>query len=352
MKICLITDTHFGCKNDSNTFLEKSLNFFEEVFFPYLIENDIKTVLHLGDLMDRRKFVNFHTLHQVRTRFVDRLNVLDIEFYCILGNHDTYYRNTNSINSVQELLEGRYENIHICDKPTQLDFDGYKIEMIPWINRENQQEILDYLDKSNASMVCGHFELNGYQVMKGVNFEGDMTDEPLRKFESVLSGHFHTKQAKNNVKYLGTPYQLTFSDVNDEKGFHVFDTETRELEFVKNPVTNFEIIYYDDTEKDYENMIQFGCSTYKGKIVKLFVKNKTQPYTFNRLVDRLFQSEVLLLSIVEEIDQSNIKEEEMVDLAQDTLTLINNEVDTLTSIENKSRLKQIISEIYMESLTI
>ena len=68
MKIAIITDTHFGAKGDSQIFLEHTFKFFEDVFFPTIKERGITNVLHLGDLMDRRKYVNFHTLHQMRTR--------------------------------------------------------------------------------------------------------------------------------------------------------------------------------------------------------------------------------------------------------------------------------------------
>ena len=90
MKICLLNDTHFGARGDSQLFLDYFMKFFDEVLFPYLKENDINTIIHAGDLMDRRKFVNFSILKQVRTKIMDRIKEEGIEFHCIIGNHDIY----------------------------------------------------------------------------------------------------------------------------------------------------------------------------------------------------------------------------------------------------------------------
>ena len=99
MKIALINDTHFGARGDSQLFFDYFMKFFDEVFFPYLKENNIDTIIHAGDFMDRRKFVNFNILIQVRNKFIKHLKENDIKMHCILGNHDVYYRNTNDVNS-------------------------------------------------------------------------------------------------------------------------------------------------------------------------------------------------------------------------------------------------------------
>ena len=78
MKLAILNDTHFGARNDSSLLMEYSFDFFENQFFPYLQENDIKTIIHLGDFMDRRKYVNFNTLHEVKSRFfsvIEKMNI-------------------------------------------------------------------------------------------------------------------------------------------------------------------------------------------------------------------------------------------------------------------------------------
>ena len=123
MKIALITDTHFGARNDSGVISDYMMKFYSDIFFPYIIDNDIKTIIHLGDLVDRRKYVNFVTLNSLRTDFIFRLQDSGIDTHIIIGNHDTYYRNTNRINAVNELF-GDAPFIHIYDRPETVTFDG------------------------------------------------------------------------------------------------------------------------------------------------------------------------------------------------------------------------------------
>ena len=139
MKIALITDTHYGVRNDSPVFLENQREFYEKVFFPYLDKNKIDTVIHLGDVFDRRKYVNFHTLNEVRSFVFDQLEKRGITMHMFVGNHDCYYKNTNAVNSVELLLEN-YECLVVHDDPTEVEFDGVPLMLCPWINNENYKE--------------------------------------------------------------------------------------------------------------------------------------------------------------------------------------------------------------------
>ena len=103
MKIALLNDTHFGARNDSNIFDEYFYKFYNDIFFPYLKENNIKTLIHLGDVVDRRKYINYRIAHNFQQKFWKRLWDLKIDTHIILGNHDTYYKNTNKVNSIQQL---------------------------------------------------------------------------------------------------------------------------------------------------------------------------------------------------------------------------------------------------------
>ena len=168
MKIAIINDTHFGARADSQIFTDYFFKFFEEQFFPYLKENDIKTVFHLGDLMDRRKFVNFNTLNNTRKRFLEPLEEMGVKTYVILGNHDTYYKNTNDLNSVRELVGNFYNNFNIIETPQELWIEDQGFAMIPWINKSNVDECMKLLENTSCPIACGHFELSGYEVMPGI----------------------------------------------------------------------------------------------------------------------------------------------------------------------------------------
>jgi DNA repair exonuclease SbcCD nuclease subunit len=343
MKIALLSDTHWGARGDSQLFLDYFTEFFQDTFFPYLDENNIKTVLHAGDLMDRRKFVNFNVLNHVREHFIQPLKDRDVELHCILGNHDVYYRNTNKINSMRELF---YSDFHIYENPTTLEFDGLRIAMLPWVNKENTEEFMKYIQNVNAPILMGHLELDGYEVLRGVKHRGGMSPDMFKRFEKVLSGHFHCKQSQGNIHYLGTQYEITFSDHGEPKGFHVLDTETREIEYVENPNRMFHKLKYSDDDTYTEAF----CNQYTNKYVKVFVSSKKNPVKFDKFLESLYNSQVANLTIVEEDDLDQEKVD--IDMKKDTLTLIQDEVDMLECEGDKEKIKKMIRDLYMESLTL
>ena len=348
MRIAILTDTHFGARNDSQQFLDYFLGFIENQFLPECEKQNIDTVLHLGALMDRRKSVNFNTLNQVRERFIEKLEERNIKMYCLIGNHDTYYKNTNEVNSLTELFGKRYECFIPIDNPMDITLGDKVFGMVPWINNENKEECDEFLKNSRADIVCGHFELSGYEVLRGVKFDGGMSDNLLRRFDEVWSGHFHMRHSKNNVRYLGTPYQITFSDLHEQKGFYIYDTESGDLDHIENDERMFlHIDYTDETNID-------DLSEYENKYLKLFVRERKSQSKFDTFVDNLYDAKVGSLTIIENDDSSVIEDTEVADMSLDTLSLIYKEAeDFYETIEgiNVSRLKRLIEEIYMEALS-
>ena len=347
MKVAVVTDTHFGVKNDSPLFLDEFLSFFEKQFFPYVLENNITTVLHLGDLLDRRKFVNFYTLSQVRDRFMSFFEKNNISLHIILGNHDTFYRNTSDINSMTELF-GNYKSVYIYKNPVIVDIDGLSVGLVPWINESNADLAIKFINDARVPILMGHFEINGFQVVSGVKHEHGLESSLFDKFDSVYSGHFHIKQQGKNISYLGTPYQITFSDAYDVKGFHIFDTEDQSMTFIPNERKMFYVLSYDDKTED--PLKYLDVAKYKNCYVKIIVLNKTKPYTYDRFVESIYSAGPTSVTFIEEVIE--ISKEDIVDTTEDTVTIINNEIDGMEEVDDKSKLKKIIQELYMESLTL
>ena len=106
MKIALITDTHFGARNDSLLFIDFFRKFYENIFFPTLKERGITDVIHLGDVVDRRKFINYKTLNSMKEILFSPLKEMGGNIKIIVGNHDIYYKNTLKVNSMEELTKG------------------------------------------------------------------------------------------------------------------------------------------------------------------------------------------------------------------------------------------------------
>lgn len=349
MKIAILNDTHAGIRNSSDIFMDYQERFYNEVFFPYLLENDIKHILHLGDYYDNRKTVNFKALSHNRKIFLEPMRKHGITMDIIPGNHDVYYKNTNELNSLKE-LQGHYMNeVNLVLEPSVLNYDGVKVALVPWINQENEEDTLKFLSKCKADIVGAHLELQGFEMQKGMPCQDGMDKKHFDRFEMVLSGHFHAKSSQGNIHYLGSQMEFFWNDCNDAKYFHTFDTETRELEAIRNPITIFEKIYYD-----YENMNKFKDLSYlDNKFVKLIVVNKGDPYEFERFIDRVQAQKIHELKIQEDFKEfigENVGDEEI--SLDDTETIVYNYIDAVNTDLDKSRIKKEISDLMMEAQTM
>jgi DNA repair exonuclease SbcCD nuclease subunit len=350
MKICILGDTHFGARGDSLDFHKYFKRFYDEVLFPYLNANDIKSIFQMGDLFDRRKFINFNTLHLCREYFFDRCQILGIKVYTLLGNHDITFKNTLEINSTGLLLN-EYENIEYYDSFETVEFDGVKIDVVPWICDDNKQEIFNQMKQSTAQICFGHFEIAGFEMEKGMICDHGLDKKILSKYDIVLSGHFHHKSTNDNITYVGTPYEMTWSDHNDQKGFHIFDTNTREMAFVKNPFTMFNKLIYDDGQTDFEHWKNYDFESLKDSYVKVIVMNKQNPYLFDTVIDSLYKVGVADLSIVEDFSDTLIDDDsDIVNQAEDTITILSKHIDNLTLDVEPEKLKTLMRELYIEAI--
>jgi DNA repair exonuclease SbcCD nuclease subunit len=350
MKVALISDTHWGIRGDNVKFLDYFNQFYSEVFFPYLDKHDIKNVVHLGDLVDRRKFINIYTAERMKSDFFVPMIDRGIDYHQIIGNHDTYYKTTNEVNS--------YMNLGVpfpaYTKATEIDFDGHLVLFVPWICDDNREHTFSMMAKTSATTVFGHLELSGFQMYKGLPSHGGMDPVSFNKFDRVFSGHYHTKSQSGNVTYLGAPCEYTWSDYNDDRGFHIFDTETLQLEYIVNPLCIFKKIVYDDTALKPSDVTKADYSQYKNSIVKVIVKNKTNPYLFDTFIDKIEATGVIELQTVEDhFNLDSTEDFEIVDESENTIDICNKYVDSIDYPGlDKSKLKRVMMELYNEALTV
>jgi len=350
MKICILGDTHFGARGDSLDFHKYFERFYDEVFFPYLVENKIEVIFQMGDLFDRRKFINFNTLHLCRKYFFDKCQNLDIKVHTLLGNHDVAFKNTLEVNSTGLLLN-EYQNIKHYDEFQTVNFDGVSIDIVPWICDDNEKDTFEKMKQSPAQICFGHFEIAGFEMDKGNVCDHGLDKKLLSKYDIVLSGHFHHKSTDGNITYVGTPYEMTWSDYNDAKGFHIFDTNTRELEFIKNTFTMFNKITYDDSVTDFEHWKNFNYDEKQNTYIKIVVLNKQNPFLFDQVIDNFYKAGVSDLTIVEDFNDLIIEnDEEIINQAEDTMTILSKYIDNLTLDVQPEKLKTLMRELYVEAL--
>jgi predicted phosphodiesterase len=327
LKIALITDTHWGVRNDNLAFLDNSKLFLDNTFFPYLEKHGIRNVVHLGDLVDRRKYINYNTGNRLKNDFLDPLLGRNLDVHLIAGNHDTYFKNTNEINALRELVYGKYP-FHIYDRYAEtVTFDNLPILFIPWICDDNNKQILSKIADSGASVCAGHLEIQGFEMYRGSIVSHGSDRSLFGRFDMVLSGHYHHRSTDGTIFYLGSHGEFTWSDYDDPRGFHILDTETRELTFIENPYKMFKKVWYNDVDENFLNA-DVDYSSFKNTLLKVIVTNKTNPYWFDKFIENIESENPIDIQIVE--DHLNLDLEDDMDIineAESTLDIFKKYID-------------------------
>jgi DNA repair exonuclease SbcCD nuclease subunit len=339
-KVALITDTHFGVRKGSQIFHDYFSQFYSSTFFPLLDSRSIDTVVHLGDCFDVRKGIDYWSLDWAKTNFFDPLKERGIQLILIVGNHDIFYRESLSINA-PSLNLAEYDNITIIDTPRTVSVRDTNVFMVPWICAGNAERFTQELDATTADISMGHLELAGFYANKDYQCQHGTDPKVFQQFQTVFSGHFHKKSTRGNITYLGNPYQLYWNDEGDTRGFHLFDLETQELEFIENPNTMFHKIYYNE-----ENQKLINPNKYKDSYVKVIVEGTSSPVKLSRVVDKLYDTGIHDIKIIENIDIS-IDEDVEVE-AEDTLTTLTNYVNAMDDV-NKDSVISIFKSLYVEA---
>ena len=346
MKIALLCDTHCGIRNSSEVFLDNAEDFYTNIFFPECEKRGIKQIVHLGDYYDHRKFVNFKALNQNRRVFLDQLRKNNMTMDIIPGNHDTYYKNTNELNALKECL-GHYMNeIHIVMEPAVMQYGSLSMALLPWICADNYDQSMNFIRDCKADWLGAHLELANFEIGRGILAPHGMDAKIFKKFEQVLSGHYHTASRRDNIWYLGNPMEFFWSDAHDPKFFHVLDTETRQIEKIQNTYTLFEKIVYNDKEIDYNN---YNKNLSK-KFVKVVVSEKTDPFTFDRFIDNIQNQDIYELKIAENFNEfmgANVDDEEV--NFEDTTEIVDSYIEAVDTDLDKDKIKIQMRELKTEA---
>jgi DNA repair exonuclease SbcCD nuclease subunit len=351
MKIALLTDSHAGVRNDSLAFHDYMHRFYSNVFFPYLRDNNISTVVHCGDIIDRRKYININTAYRLRKDLIEPALEQGIDWHQCLGNHDTYHKNTNEVSSFVELFNKFPLNIY--NKATEVMFGDTKVLLVPWICDDNKEHSLNLIKETNAQIAFGHLELQGFEMFKGSIVSHGDDPALFRRFDIVCSGHFHHRSNRDNIYYLGSPAEYTWADYNDPRGFHIFDTETRSLTFIENPYKMFHKFWYNDGDPNFVDT-KIDYDQFSGKIIKIIIKEKNNPFWFDRFIENIEKTNPVDIQIVEDHLNLNLEEDkDIVDEAESTIEIFKKYI-TGAEIKgvDKVKLEKKISDLYFEAMTL
>jgi DNA repair exonuclease SbcCD nuclease subunit len=321
--------------------------FYKNIFFPKLKEEGITTILILGDTFDRRKYINFNSLARAKKMFFDVAYDNDMMITMIAGNHDTYYKNTNDVNS-PELTLAEYININIVTRPETVNIHGVPVCFLPWICADNYQDSMNEIKNTKADLCMGHLEIAGFAMYRGVESHDGLSKDAFSKFDMVFSGHYHHRSDDGHIYYLGNPYELTWQDYKDPRGFHLFDLSTRQLEFVQNPYSLFERYEYDDTLNEEDPLFV----NFKDKYVKVVVVNKTDYYNFDKFITNLYNSNPLEVKIIEDFSEFTEGQVDDTINLEDTSSVLSNYIDSLETDVDKERIKSFMKTLYTEAVNV
>lgn len=344
-KVAIITDTHIGIRNSSLVLHSYMEMFYRDIFFPYLKKHSIKHILHLGDMVENQKSITWWADNWARNVIFNPIIENDIKMTAIVGNHDIPFKN-NDINAVDGLISGYDNNFVSVKEPTEITIDGVKILMVPWINPSEEENVINAISRTKSTILMGHLDIAGFNMYKNIPHKGNGRDPKLfDKFMMVLSGHYHHKSTNGVITYLGCPYEMTWNDYDDQKGFHILDLQSLKLTMVKNPYTAFKAIIFDENT-DIDDLSGDDISN---KFVRVIVKKKDDLYRYDQFIKKIEELSPIDLDIIDQtlfIDQTNTDDSVSVD---DTITFIKGFIHDASFPNkevNKQRLTQEMFELY------
>jgi DNA repair exonuclease SbcCD nuclease subunit len=351
-KIAFITDTHYGVRNDNHNFYDyqKKANDF---FFKTIKERGIDTIIHGGDLVDRRKYVNYLTASRLRNDLLEPMK--DFEVHLICGNHDVYYRDRNDVNSLDVLLGG-YDNITYYTKPDTINIKGQEVFFLPWIAHGKEDEASKAISSTPAKVCFGHLEITGFEYLKGVECHDGLDRDIFGSFSRVYTGHFHHPSDNGHIFYTGAAYQFDWGDYVGRRGFTIIDLENHSLECIENPYSLFASYTYDDKEKkeQIEMDLKNGAfSSMKDNYVRVYVDDKADPNLLRKVIEAIENAEPIDLKIIDNTVFEGVQvtlDDTKVDDTPSTIRRYISSMNYETNVEKP--VQKFMEELYNEAVSM
>ena len=230
-RVWVLGALHFGVRSNSMEWLQIQKDFFENEFLPTLKKHykpgDV--LVQVGDTFDNRQSINIKVLNYAINIF-ERLGEI-LPVHIIVGNHDIWAKKTSEITSIDSLKW--IPNVQVYTDPTEYIWNDRKILLMPW-RRDSEHEAETLANHPQSEIVFCHSEVRCiYLNSKVKNQHGNETNI-YSKYTRVYSGHIHFRQEKDKLLMVGVPYQLTRSDMNNQKGFDLVDLKDMKETFFEN----------------------------------------------------------------------------------------------------------------------
>lgn len=354
-KVALLGDLHFGVRSLNEHFFE-----FQREFIRYFLaeckKRHVSLIIQVGDFFDVRKSMNVKLLHYIRTEFTIDVEKAGIPWTIFPGNHDIYLKDSNDINSLIA-FDQCSDLINVINEPSGIVLDNGEWFALPWIDAkiaENLPAILKQAKDHGAKYLVGHLELAGFPMYCNNIAEHGLNAELFKDFEQVWTGHYHTVSERQNIQYIGAPYHLTWGDVpdGDNRGFFVFDTQTKVKELVKNPdwMSMFSVFDYDPNVKYTVEQLSKDLG---GKLVKIIVREKPGEKHYRDFIKLMNQVDTIEHRIIDETTvEAKAVEIKEADLQLDTATFFSNYIDKQDDgLFDKEAVKGIMKDVLTRAQT-
>jgi DNA repair exonuclease SbcCD nuclease subunit len=327
MKYIVVGDTHIGTKKSSKKYHDIVTNLFTQIC-EYAKANDIRYLIQGGDLFDNRKALT-HSSIDCALGIASMLDETFEKVYFIVGNHDTASKDTMFPHSL--MIFNEHTNIEVVDKPTTID----DILMLPWMFDIDN-------DMTDAKVCIGHFDINGAMMNSSgtVSRNHRLNFSDFSKYDITLSCHYHTpKLYQHNVLYIGSPYQLTFNDMNSNRGFVVLDTDKEEM--VESILFHDYPHHYAYTDKSED------LSDVPGNIIRLSFSDDYGIDGNKEIIQRFRELKPYSLRI-----KYYRLDEGMTDDKIDEQMLVKSKLDIINDYHNKADLPEGINKVLLDKVTM
>ena len=340
--IAIVGDLHFGMRLNDDRYLEFQINAWK-AFIADLKKKKVDRIIMLGDFFDDRNYISVKILNIILNEIIKN----NITMIMLVGNHDALYKNTNRVNA-PELLFGKTKNIRIISEPEEITIDGEPILFVPWINKENQATAIQAIKDTTAKTCFGHFELTGFEMTNGIVCRAGIQPKLLKKFDRVITGHFHLKQTIGNVFYIGSFYQQTWTDFRDQKEYWLMDLKSKAM---TKPVPSsrqlFQKFHFDKANPITEEYIEHAKDCYV-KVYLDYKLKKKEEMILSKLMESAIKCDVINNTILLE----GLMDDEEISMSEDFIEIFKGYMDLQEDLEPKLKkgVMKLIKQTYAEAL--
>ena len=298
MKIAIFSDIHIYKHLGYDIFPQTAYKFLEYLF-AYCRKHHIKKIFFAGDLFHTK--TKLDTIEFVRTKEIISHNYKDFDIYMIIGNHDMPMQNSTE----GSILFAFSDYAKIIPDYSYFDFSNIRYHFMSY---RNNNKLPEFKYSPNKNILIAHQDIIGFKMNDSkLSSEGVQLDA-FKKFDIIFSGHYHIHQHKNNLVYIGSPFQINFGERNQRKGFIIFDDSNFEWELKEyKDAPKFKIVKYRNIQN----------ANVRNYFVRVVAESSIDARNLSRelisrgalAVDVVYDIEEYAkeLEFIEELNNSNIK---------------------------------------------